>query len=636
MSLLDALLLDRFPFDVWIAYRTDGIKGSGTASDPYDGSPQYASPVVNVTNLSNSGQVATATATNTFSNGDVVTITGATGLAANQWNGTFVIYSVTGSSFSYFMTGVPSASAAGVITARKVSTYRFDDLMNSLMSGSTTAMRIHLGPTLGGLPFLTRGYADSVACWQAKARLKLVGAGIDVTTLRLVGSQVAGNPHFYAIGHALTTGAPAVPNLVDYFEVSDVTIDCNQTFPSGNAVACGAVRVMGNHARVLRIKVINYGTNSVTRSCFAIALLTGDRTAGLAEVAGSGIESCLALQPATSPATGKVTILHAGAKDNAGAMAEAYGRGPFIRNCFVDGGSTSAYGELRGLSMGWCRGGVVEGNQVHNVTYGGPCQDNASTYDIIVRNNYYKNVLQGPFWNLGWLYPSTNAPALSGLAKDASDPSVAVATAGSDLGLQVGERIRVYDVSGNATPPEFKGIFTIVAVVPASFQFKYKMTSVPAQNPTIPYPSVQKVFTLGRAIVERNVVELNQGTAGQIIAIHVADNDSSGVGQMPDYAHGDLIIRDNKVRYLDGTFNSTYVGYGLDVSGAKNLLVRNNVVECVPANPMRNQRCGALTYFNNKTPGGVLVQGWNTDKSSRYDELATDTEDAWLFALLQE
>src|SRR5713101_2003927 len=40
MSLLDALLLDPPPFDVWIALRTDGAKGSGTQSDPYDGSSQ--------------------------------------------------------------------------------------------------------------------------------------------------------------------------------------------------------------------------------------------------------------------------------------------------------------------------------------------------------------------------------------------------------------------------------------------------------------------------------------------------------------------------------------------------------------------------------------------------------------------
>lgn len=42
MSLLDGLLLDpyRDPREVWIAVRTDGVKGSGTQSDPYDASTQ--------------------------------------------------------------------------------------------------------------------------------------------------------------------------------------------------------------------------------------------------------------------------------------------------------------------------------------------------------------------------------------------------------------------------------------------------------------------------------------------------------------------------------------------------------------------------------------------------------------------
>src|SRR5438445_1951431 len=38
MSLSEALLLDPYPFEVWIAARTDGVGGSGSASDPYDGS----------------------------------------------------------------------------------------------------------------------------------------------------------------------------------------------------------------------------------------------------------------------------------------------------------------------------------------------------------------------------------------------------------------------------------------------------------------------------------------------------------------------------------------------------------------------------------------------------------------------
>ena len=35
MSLTDALFLEPYPFEIWIAYRTDGIKGSGTLNDPF-------------------------------------------------------------------------------------------------------------------------------------------------------------------------------------------------------------------------------------------------------------------------------------------------------------------------------------------------------------------------------------------------------------------------------------------------------------------------------------------------------------------------------------------------------------------------------------------------------------------------
>jgi len=40
MNLIDAILLNPAPFDVWIAYRMDSIKGSGTLNDPWNGSEQ--------------------------------------------------------------------------------------------------------------------------------------------------------------------------------------------------------------------------------------------------------------------------------------------------------------------------------------------------------------------------------------------------------------------------------------------------------------------------------------------------------------------------------------------------------------------------------------------------------------------
>src|SRR5205814_2729887 len=39
---------------------------------------------------------------------------------------------------------------------------------------------------------------------------------------------------------------------VDFFEASDLTIDCNLTAQSGTQVAAGAVSILGNHTRVSR------------------------------------------------------------------------------------------------------------------------------------------------------------------------------------------------------------------------------------------------------------------------------------------------------------------------------------------------------------------------------------------------
>src|SRR5688572_18321125 len=104
MSLLDSLLLDPHKLDVWIALRTDGVKGSGTESDPYNGSPRYENSI-SVSSLTRSYREATATTaiSHGYVNGDVVTIAGVTGTEAKYYNGTFVIYSVTGNTFKYWM-----------------------------------------------------------------------------------------------------------------------------------------------------------------------------------------------------------------------------------------------------------------------------------------------------------------------------------------------------------------------------------------------------------------------------------------------------------------------------------------------------------------------------------------------------
>jgi hypothetical protein len=84
-------------------------------------------------------------------------------------------------------------------------------------------------------------------------------------------------------------------------------------------------------------------------------------------------------------------------------------------------------------------------------------------------------------------------------------------------------------------------------------------------------------------------------------------------------------------------YESSYTGRGIEVNGAKNLLVQNNVVkvaESAGEERLRNARCIAVKYFNNRVPDGVLVQGVNKDVTKKYDELETDAEDALILGFI--
>jgi hypothetical protein len=265
MGLTDALFLDPHPFEIWIAARADGVKGSGTINDPFNGS-----------------------------------------------------------------------TAAS-----------FDARMNELnaLPGPTL---VHLGSGM----FETTGYSDAASGgWQPRAGMRIVGAGMGATTLKLVNAN-ATNAQFFAVGHKLTTGNPEAPNPLDFCEVSDLTIDCNLAAQPGATVACGAVRLMGNHVKVRRVRVKSWGTKTSARPCFVVAIITGDRSAGMVELIDGGIEDCIADLPSSSGTAGPITVFHAGGKEDAATNAEAFGRGPYIRNCFVDCGSLRV---LLPLIFGLCR-----------------------------------------------------------------------------------------------------------------------------------------------------------------------------------------------------------------------------------------------------------------------------------------
>ena len=598
--------------NIWIAYRTDGVAGSGTQNDPYDGSANLAAPVT-ISGITNVGLEATATtsAAHGYSTNDLVTVDVQTN--PSGWIGTFQIYGVASTTFKYLMNNLPGGTPAGTMTASKVLSLRFDGVISALAANTS----VYLGPTAANRPFLSKGYkAEGALGWQVKPLMKIIGSGIDVTTLRLIGQPGT----CYAFGHDFAGGA------VDYFELSDLTIDCNLMVPTtlGNAV-CGAVRVMGSHALVSRIKVINWGSNAAL-PLFVVSVVTADGASGYVGVTDCGIEEVIAISPASSPNGASITVLHAGpASDAASGSNEGYGTGPFIRNCFVDCGSPAAFPEYQGLSMAWCKGGIVEGNQVHNTKFGGPYCNYSTCRDLAVRNNFYKNVFKGPFWNLGTLGLSYGGGNLS------RSLTVATVTVTAGHYLTTGDRVKIA-----GSPNNFDGIHQVTGTSGNTFTFDTSVTA--ASSSTV--SSVQKVYGVDKVVVEANTIELALQTSGapdDVVGIYL--NDAALTGQdsvYPAYPHGDVIVRDNKIRYLDGATNPAYIGYGIQANGIKNLLVRNNFIEVVPSNPIRNNRCGSVGYFNDKTPTGVLIQGINEANSNKkYDELETDTELALTLAIFK-
>jgi len=252
MSLTDALLLEGFydAKDVWIALRTDGVYGSGTQSDPYDGS-------------------------------------------------------------SY---------------------QKFDLLMNSIPEYAI----IHLGPGV----FETQGYSGSTAGFRIKRRQKIRGSGIDVTVVKLVQATVA-DRHYVAFGNDPFSAPPA-----DYVEISDLTVDCNLDGQPSSPnltyarVACAAVGLLGSQLLIRRIKAINWGTKSLQVECFVICINVAHPYLPSLENPGfihSGIEQCIAVQPAQNCVFNSTILCIAGSEDPF-SHVQAFGSGPFIRNCFVDSG----------------------------------------------------------------------------------------------------------------------------------------------------------------------------------------------------------------------------------------------------------------------------------------------------------
>ncbi|HEV2392533.1 MAG TPA: hypothetical protein VG146_09240 [Verrucomicrobiae bacterium] len=331
MSLMDALLLDPFALDVWIAPRTDGVSGTATESDPLDGSTQakfdgamLALPIA-VSSITRSSTTATVLAINNgYSNGDLVLIVGATGLDGGLYNGIFSIFNVNigANTFQYTMSGTPGAAATGVISCRL-----------AVAAGAVVPLpvippvAVHLGP--GTLQ--TQGFAPGLSQtqWRPGAALKVFGSGMGVTILQVVGASL--DYEYVAIGSNYN-------DYLDSFEASDFTVDCNLAGQMSSTLACAAIQVVGKHTRTRRIRVINYGTQTPGFECFPLTIggAHPDLSDAGEECFDDVIEDCILEQPSLNNAR-ETTCTNIGGGERPTDGVTAYHRACVVRRCFING-----------------------------------------------------------------------------------------------------------------------------------------------------------------------------------------------------------------------------------------------------------------------------------------------------------
>jgi hypothetical protein len=129
-------------------------------------------------------------------------------------------------------------------------------------------------------------------------------------------------------------------------------------------------------------------------------------------------------------------------------------------------------------------------------------------------------------------------------------------------------------------------------------------------------------------------VELAIGVS-TVNAVVVEDSYGSGYVQAPDYVSGEVYVRNNKIRYVDGTAPSGTNELAMLVTGARSVMVSSNVVESANAMPLQNERCGDVSYSNNRSPAGVLIEGYNRSDGRRYPELETENEFALALSMFR-
>ncbi len=255
---------------------------------------------------------------------------------------------------------------------------------------------------------------------------------------------------------------------------------------------------------------------------------------------------------------------------------------------------------------------VAEGNRIFNTRIGGAYHDFGLTTDQTDRNNYYHDVLSGPYQNIDGV--QNTGSGLLRQVKEFLPPSGTTVTVRThkDHGIEPGQAVRI---ATNNVKPSDDFYYRVVSVVkqdldaipPVEASFTFTFDPKEVLPPANPKPWFAVLWQVRLAARENNVIELgdashqNAPSAGShAIAFNAVDH---GKGKR---IFQSVLVRDNIV--APGPSSLASRSYAVTVNDAERAIVDGNTIGVARKDAVIVQISGPLFFSENRTPAGIIVE----------------------------
>jgi hypothetical protein len=138
------------------------------------------------------------------------------------------------------------------------------------------------------------------------------------------------------------------------------------------------------------------------------------------------------------------------------------------------------------------------------------------------------------------------------------------------------------------------------------------------------------LWQVGRLVIENNSIELVLTITTGIdvptgIRLDRAASNPPLVVALP-YTIAQAILRGNVIRHVNNASDSTGFPLAIQLNSCEAAIVEDNVINLDINKPIQFTACGSVKFFNNESPAGSLIQGYDSAKIQFVNELTTDAD----------